>query len=62
MEIAECQPGSPIFEEKTNNLIGIHQGFSKEEELSFGTIINSETIEMVEQWCFEMRPRFKVFY
>jgi len=58
MDGAECQSGSPIFEEKTHNLIGIHQGFLKEDELSFGTMITSKAIEVLEQWCFDMMPQF----
>jgi V8-like Glu-specific endopeptidase len=58
MDGADCQSGSPIFEEKTSNLVGIHQGYSKEEESSFGTMIGSKAIEMLEQWCLEMMPQF----
>jgi hypothetical protein len=38
----ECQPGFPIFEAKTSNLIGIHQGFSK-------MMMSSDAIEILEQ-------------
>jgi V8-like Glu-specific endopeptidase len=58
MDGAECQSGSPIFEEKTGNLVGIHQGFSREEESSYGTMVGSKVIDMLEQWCFEMTPQF----
>jgi len=60
LDSVEVQPGSPIFHEKTHNLIGIYQGFSSEDKSGFGTMITSKEIEVLEQWCFEMMPQFTI--
>jgi V8-like Glu-specific endopeptidase len=47
------QSGAPVYlKDKTGiKLMGIHKGFSVEDKLNFGVMINSELIAVLKKWA-----------
>ena len=51
------QSGAPVYiKDKTGiKLMGIHKGFSVEDKLNVGVIINRELISVLKKWAVQMK-------